>query len=160
MKIELSEEQYLSLVKLVYLGRLMSTYVDESGEGDKELNATEQHVYSFFKNFGADECIEFSAKHKAYYPTRPFEESLEPFIEAYDDRRFWEELEDRLAARDLVDQLGAEKAEKLSFEERFKLMESIAQKYEEEFIDNGARRLYLRTDEKGCSDPDCDHHHH
>jgi hypothetical protein len=152
MKIEFNEQQYLGLIRLVYMGRLMSTYLNEEGHGNPELNAVEQHVYSFFKNFGADDCIEFSAKHKEYFPTRPFEESLEPFIEAYDERRFWEELEDRLSARDLVDQMGEEKAGKLQFEERFKLMESIAQKYEEEFVENGVKNLRLKTEEC-CSGP-------
>jgi len=153
MKIEFSETQYQALIRVVYLGRLMSEYLNEDDEGgNREFDAIEQHVYSFFKNFGADDCVEFSAKHTAYFPTRPFEESMEPYVDAYDDRRFWEELEDRLAARDLVEKVGAEKAEKLEFEERFKLMESIAERYEEEFVENGVQNLRL-VNKAGCSDP-------
>lgn len=155
MKIEFDEKQYNALIRLVFLGRQMMEYVneEESDEAliDNEYEALEQYILSFFKNFGADDCVEFSAKHKAFFTTRAFEDAMQPVIDSYDDWRFWEELEDRLSARDLVEKVGPETAEKLEFEERYKMMESISQRYEEEFVENGIQNLILK-DRCNCKD--------
>ena len=158
MKIDLTEKQYLSLLRLVYLGHFMAQSLDEEKQ-DPEIDGVAQEIYSKFKDFNAEDSVEYVAKQDEYFPSRPFEESMEPYVNAYDDRRFWEELEDKLAARDLVEKSGVEKAEKMPFEERFKLIESIAQQYEEEFVENGVRNLYLKKADC-CSDPSHHHHHH
>jgi len=140
-KIELTNEQYIALIKLVYLGHWMATSIYE--DHDEELDSLENYLYSFYKNFDMDEWIEFSAKMGSFFPTPEFDESMGEFVDNYDDFVFWKQLAERMARRDLENELGVEKVEAFDYTELMAHMEPIIDKYTAEFMDNGVDRIYL-----------------
>jgi hypothetical protein len=142
-KIELTNEQYSSLIKLVYLGSWMATSIYE--DHDEELDALENHLYSFYKNFDMDEWIEFSAKMGNFFPTPEFEESMGEYVDNYDDFVFWKQLAERLSRRDLEKELGVEKVEAMDYIELTSLMEPLMEKYTNEFVDNGIEKVFLQN---------------
>jgi hypothetical protein len=70
----------------------------------------------------------------------------EKFIDPYDDETFWDELLDRLAARDLVRSIGVTEYESMDRFDRIVKLEEIMDKYREEFSNNGIDQLIIKGD--------------
>lgn len=141
VKIELSEKQYKTLLKLVYLGEWVSQSYNE--EPSAIIEEVEQTVYSVSKGTKAENWIELDDKTKRYFPTVDMEEEMLESIDEYDDYVFWDELVDRLAERDLIKEHGEDKISKMSFEDRLEIEDPIIEQYEEEFSKSGITKLNL-----------------
>lgn len=141
VNIELSEEQYKTLVKMVYLGEWVSQSYNE--EPTAEIEEIEQVIYSVAKGTNTENWLEQDEKTKRFYPTVDMEEEMLEAIDEYDDYVFWDELVDRLSERDLLKEHGEEKLEKMSFEDRIEKEDPIIEAYEEEFSKNGISNLNL-----------------
>ncbi len=144
MKINLTNKQYRLLLDLVYTGAwLINAHRDEAL---KEYEEVESYVYSFAKQFGLDNLVEYVREKDTYYPTREFEEGqVNDFVDEYDDDTFWSELQYRLADRD-VDQDGpiVPEAGRSAEDTRFmRIMERESQ-YEQEFIDHGLDHVKVK----------------
>lgn len=137
MKIELSKEQYLRLVELVYLGNWLMNAHRVADDHLEEYDESEQQFLSFCKKFG-DNDIQYDAKYKTYYISREQEDKLGEFIKDYDDATFWDELADRLGDRDT-----------LASNREPTIEEVLANrnKYHEEIAKNGLRRVKVDWDQ-------------
>ena len=101
MNLELTKEQYLSLLKALSIASWVNTSITEI-EDDLELDfePLEQYVMSKHKDFGVEEEVFFDKDTNSYYPTQDFEDSVIPIIDIFEDTTFWEELTHRLSRRD------------------------------------------------------------
>ncbi|MEK7072285.1 MAG: hypothetical protein AAB969_01825 [Patescibacteria group bacterium] len=146
MQIELSKEQYETLLKLVYLGNWVanSSRIDDKLENYEKV---EDHIFSFAKEFGFPEFVDDEETDKGkFYPTRMFEEDTEvnKLVDDYDNETFWQELPHRLGDRDFVREYGEDKIKEMSREERFSKNYEFIDKWQEELEDNGINRLDVK----------------
>lgn len=143
MKIDMTEEQYKTLLKMVYLGNWMVNSI--KSEPEKEFEDFEQHVFSLAKDFGFSTYVGFDGEGKAYFPTEVFEEEtgVVDMIGEYNMYTVWEELVLALSKRDLIAEYGDEKAEGMTEEELMEKEYPLILKYEEEFRENGFENLII-----------------
>jgi superfamily II DNA helicase RecQ len=142
VQISLTKEQYKTLVEMINCGEWMinATRTDRI----KKYEKLEQYIYSFTKEAGLQDCIDYDDELKMFFPTKEFEEtSLHPFHDEYDQETFWEELIDQLAQRDLIAQFGAESFMKLPDKERSAARYEAETIYNKEFEKNGIENLVL-----------------
>jgi hypothetical protein len=148
MEIKLTKEQYENLLKLVYLGNWMVNAIRSGAEGDEQIekyNEIEQYIFSFAKDVGLEKYVEFNEKYNQFFPTIELEEDpeVEKYRQDYNEETFWQELADRLGARDFIREYGKEAIEKMDQEERFIKLQEFIIKYEEEFEENGMANLEI-----------------
>ena len=141
MKIELTTEQYQTLLELVFMGNwIVNANKPTDAATAKEYEQLEKLVFS--------KAAEFELKVWADpegYPSRKFEEEnpVYDYIEDYDDYTFWEQLTLRLAKRDMLKKYGKEALSKMSSFERLAEEDQLAEKYLEIFRTNGLEALTL-----------------
>lgn len=141
MRIEFTEKQFFSLLKILYLGTWMTDAFNPESSG--EFDEVEQHVLSFAKDLGLEDHVLYDEKMKIYAYTVEFEKStgVTQTINQYDEDVFWYELAHRMGERDFLRAYGAEAIGKMSIEERFKRQEGYIKWYEQEFGANGIENL-------------------
>ena len=140
MDIPFTKEQYHELLKIAYLGGWLANSRRTEDEL-KDISRIEQHIYSFAAQFGAGGLIE--ENDGEYFPTRGMEDLLLPIIDEYDDNAFWDDLIDRLAARDILAEHGEERIGKIDPNEYDGQLDERASVYEEEFEEFGLDRLQI-----------------
>ena len=146
MKIELTKEQYLNLLKLVYLGEWMANAHRTEDRIEKYENSLSQ-IFSYAKEFGFnDYADDEEVGDNKIYPTRKFEEETDvhKLHEEYDNDTFWDELIDRLRDRDFFGSYGKEKIEKMTQDEYFNNLNKFADKWAEEFEKYDIGRLGIK----------------
>lgn len=136
VQISLTKEQYKTLVEMVYLGHWMANATRT--KTIKKYDDMEQLVFSFTKQAGLQDCIDFDNGMKMFFTLREFEETVVlPLKEDYDDYTFWDELIHRLAWRDAERKFGKQLQEGMTTAEQLKAKDAIAGEYEDEFDKNG-----------------------
>jgi hypothetical protein len=146
MKIELTKQQYRSLIELLFLGDWLVNATRTGEEDDKRISKYEevqQLIYSYGKDFEADDFL--IEKYGQLFTTMEFEEPLMPLVDEYDDYTFWEQLSLRLAERDLQRENGP--VRKLKEEQMLRKYE-LEEMYQEEFEENGLRNLVVHRTKK------------
>lgn len=150
MKIELSKEQYRTLLELVFLGNWMINSIKEEIDHEtQKYDELESHMFLLAKDFGfgewSDGEFEFTQAGDVY-PGAEFEEksAVFNFIDKYDDYTFWEELSHKLARRDLIRQYGVEGLSNMRFEERIKKEDELIGKYDRIFFEIGLEVLKVK----------------
>ena len=109
MKIKLSKEQYISLVKMIYLGNWLANAHRLPDDRDKEMDDIAQHIYSYATDFDADDLLHHSEISDKVFPTRELEETLHgDYVDGYDIENFWDTLIDEFAKRDFLNEYGEE----------------------------------------------------
>ena len=151
MKINITNKQYLSLIKMVYLGNWMINAIRTGQKGDeyvKEYEDLEQYIYSFAKDYGMEKYIEFDKKMAQHFPTNEFEVNTDLNLrhEEYDEHTFWEELFYKLYERDMRNKYSPEEISKMTFEERIRLEEPFRQKWDKELEKYGVERLEIKEE--------------
>jgi hypothetical protein len=148
MEIKFTKDQYDSLIKLVYLGNWMINSIRDGGKEIKKYDDVEQYIYSFAKEFGLDNLIEYDTQTKQYYPTWELDDNpeVEPYRQDYENEVFWDELTDRLARQDFVRHHGEKAIRKMSQKEHFEKLHPFIEKYEEEFYKHGIERLEIKNE--------------
>lgn len=147
MKINLTKNDYRTLLDLLYLGNwiLQSHDVDQDPQKAKYLTL-EQKFLALAAEFGFGHLVEYDEELKEYFPTKAFEDKsmVMPAIYAYDNDTFWEELGDRLALRDLIRQEGEDRVQAMELKERFEKLAPFLEKYHEEFEQHGLDRISIK----------------
>ena len=141
MDINFTQEQFKTLLKLIYMGHWMLTAHDD--KPDKVIDALTSHIYSFAKSSGVNTLVELDPDNGRFYGTRQFEELMSEYIDDYDNQTFWDELIERLANRDFLAKYGEEAIQKMSMEERFTNFQEFEDRYGEEFEDHGIERIAI-----------------
>jgi len=151
MQLELTKEQYRTLLELIFLGNwiLTSMELDPDIETQK-YDELERYIFYNAKNCGLGEFTDGDDPDDCY-PSRKFEDNSPVFdyIDNYDDQAFWEELAYRLAERDLLQRYGEATLTQYSSEERFLLKEELANKYHRIFRKTGLESITFSNPKKG-----------
>jgi hypothetical protein len=146
MQIELTKKEYELLLDMLYIADwVMNANVIGELEEAKPYQNLEQKIFSLAKDNGLEEYIVWDEKLRKYFPTIKFDEERPAmeFIEIFENESFWEELIERLAARDLVKKYGEDKVKKMRPEERFRELDKIEEKYSSEFETNGLDNIQI-----------------
>ncbi|ADL53317.1 hypothetical protein [Clostridium cellulovorans] len=153
MKINITKNQYRKLIDVIYVGNMMINGIRNADKQIKEYEDLEQYIYSFAKDFGFEDLIQYENLLEEYIPTREFEDSVvEEYLEVYNDYIFWEELQMRLSKRDAILETNTgwvknDDSGELSEEQFRRLLHrqvEIEEKYEDEFCQNGLDNITVK----------------
>lgn len=147
MKIDLSKEEYLKLMELIYIGDwVLHSHIEGEREETKDYQLATQKYLSFAKDFGYEDLVDESST--GYEVSRQFEDESQAYthLNQYDNEVFWDELTERLARRDLVIKHGKNVITKVYKDEQlFNELEDIKEKYNDVFSKEGLKNLSLGT---------------
>jgi len=146
MEIQLTKEEYRLLLDMLHISDwVMNSHKVEEDAKAKPYKQVEQKIMSYAKEFGFENLVEYDNKVDEFNPSAEFEdlESSMSFIEDYDDDVFWEELCHRLAQRDLIREKGLKKIKEMEPMARMLEEDSIAEKYDSEFVANGIENFII-----------------
>lgn len=152
--IEFTKEQFLTLMKTVYLGNWMANANRDGSKEDphiKEYERMEDYIFSLAPQFGFEKYLDHESKDgERYFPTGLFEEETDvnKLHDEYDEETFWDELSDRLRDRDFYKKYSKKDWEKMTKDERFIKLQECIIKWEEELEKNGIERLGIIKDKK------------
>jgi hypothetical protein len=137
--IHLSDEQYKTLLDLVFLGNWMinSFRAEDRVEEYEEL---EQLILSKASDFNQNDYVIREGEDEVYFSTRQLEEEVDEFIEEYDNFTFWDELSSRLASRDMIRIIGPVKT---LTDEHWSIKYRIENEYKEEFEKNELKNINI-----------------
>lgn len=147
MKINFTNQQFKTLVKMIYLGDWLANSIRVSGEEIEEYKDFEQYICSFASSYDLENLIEFSKEFDRYFSTAELEESPDilKLIEEYDEEIFWQELMFRMARRDFERDYRKEEIEKMDWEESVKKEHPYIEKYGCEFEKYGIERMEINN---------------
>lgn len=147
--VEFTNEQYLVLMKAVYLGNWMANAyrIDDK---KKEYEGIEDYIFSFAPKFGLKKFMDHEETER-YFPTRAFEEETEvhELHEEYDEETVWDELANWLGERDLFERYSEAEIKAMSRDEYFVKKSEYVAVYEEEFGKHGMERVRIEKKKKG-----------
>lgn len=147
--IVLTKEQYLALLKAVYLGNWMANANRDGSQEDphvEEYEAISDYIFSFAPQFGFEEYMSHEKDYgTSFYSTNAFEEKTDvhQLHHEYDEETFWDELCDRLGEKDFHRTYSAEEINNMSNEERFLKLQECIIVHEEEAERYGIERLEI-----------------
>lgn len=137
MKLEMTKNQFKTLMELVYLGNWIANSHREEGQ-IKKYDDMEKEIFLMARQFGLSQFADEDG-----YPTGNFEESIWELIDEYDEETFWVELVDRLAHRDFYRKYSEVQLKKMSQDQQFEKLCTITEKYEALFAKHGLDALNL-----------------
>jgi hypothetical protein len=138
--LELSASQYLDLVKLVYLGGMVTDEIIEEEEFSGFLEL-QQKVYAASVNGKGSLYIGYDKREDEYFLADDLEDKLMEILEQYDDSRFWENLIMRLTLRDLQRKYSEKELMEMPEDKGAKEMEVIHNYYISEFDSHDLENL-------------------
>lgn len=147
MQIELSKAEYRTLLGVLEIADwILFAHRSDRPSDRKEYHDFEQKVFGYAEAFGFNNLVEYVEKHQEYFPTPEYEENsrVQPFIDEFKNHTFWDELVDRLASRDMLRELGEEKAQAMDPKERFMTHQDYERRYNAEFEEHGIERLEIK----------------
>ncbi len=142
MRIELTVEQYLTLIKLVYLGNWVVNSFREEKDQIPEFNAVEELIYAQAGPL-AEEIGLYRDDEGRFFPSQALENELMDYLDAYEEECFWEHLVRRLAYRDLAEEIGEEVIRMMPADERDEVLSKYEERYRREFEECGLENLRL-----------------
>lgn len=141
MEFKCSKEEFKVLMDLVYAGNLLMNGMKEQDERIEAYQEMEQRIFAMAKEYGFEELVAYDEEYKEYMPTHTYENSeINEYIDAYEDRVFWEELVVRMARRQALNELGDENPDMTNTELRNRQIE-LEEYYEDQFIESGIYHL-------------------
>ena len=142
MELKLTKSQYETLLRLVYLGNAVANDY-RSDDIDAETDDLESLIFSKAHDAGLGKYAEFDEGEGRTYPTQAAEEAWNPDLDDYRNDVFWDELEYRLADRDLAARYGEGYDKTMDMAEIERLENEIVEKYYQEFAKNGVKNLMI-----------------
>ncbi|MBA3014085.1 MAG: hypothetical protein FP815_03920 [Desulfobulbaceae bacterium] len=146
MKIDLTKDEYkLLLDMLATADWVINAHKSEPDEKTEPYDQLQQKIFALAKEYGLDNLIHYDPEIGEYSPTLEFEENAndQVFIDEYDEDTFWDLLAIRMAQRDLVDQVGEDAFDEMEPTKRLAEVDTIAEKYFDEFTENGITNLRI-----------------
>ncbi len=144
MKLELTEKEYETLVKMVYAGNWMINGLRDDTI-DEFLDLEQKIFLSSRELKGGTQLLKWDKKYENYLPSEKMEDVMDELIDEYDEQIFWNELIQRLASRDILDRFGDEAVEAMSEVEESEHIAEYSQTYSDEFENNGIRNLVVKS---------------
>lgn len=145
MKIDLTREQYVALLKAVYLGNWVANAHRCGHDHDPNLpeyDAIAEYLCSLAPQFGLSKDIE----HELECGDTGHAGELVRLREEYDEEVFWSELCDRLGKRDFERRFTPYEQQQMGEDERLERLDACVGALEEETELHGLERLeFLKT---------------
>jgi hypothetical protein len=142
MEISFTKRQFEILMRLVYLGA-WAVNGFRTEDADDEVNALESFIYGQARGFGLGRFVDFDEDLGQYFPAAAAEEEWDPVLDDFRNDVFWDELEYRMADRDLAARYGDDYVSTLKPRELDRLEKDIVDSYYEEFVKNGLKNLLV-----------------
>jgi hypothetical protein len=143
MELKLTKSQYETLLRLVYLGNAVANDYRTDDDIDAETDALESLIFSKAHDAGLGKYAEFEEAEGRTFPTQAAEEAWNPDLDVYRNDVFWDELESRLADRDLAARYGEGYDKTMEMAEIERLENEIVEKYYQEFTKDGVKNLMI-----------------
>ncbi|HHC73187.1 MAG TPA: hypothetical protein ENK54_09850 [Thiotrichales bacterium] len=146
MKITLTEEEYRRLLELVEAGLWVFHSYDEGNDPEADAHrALAEKLCQQALEAKMNHLVYWSEEQQRCYPTQLLEERVMSRVDRYDDFRFWDGLAERLAWRDLEEQVGRRALERMDRFERGNMLSEIEAWYDEEFHRHGLENLRMKS---------------
>lgn len=139
MRIDLSKDQYLTLVKVLQLGNWPLGLTEANHELASKAENLEQYIFSLAGDFEAYEEIYFDKEEEYYYLSDHFKETVEAIIDEYEEDVFWDQLTHKLATIDLKREVHIN----ASIEEKINRLFQLKARYEKYFLENGLDKMEI-----------------
>ena len=153
INIQFTKEQFWDLMRSLYMADWMANAICEMDmKEDKGIKDIRDYIFSFAKEMGYGDYVEYDDEHKKFYATLDMDDepTTRKLVERYDEHSFWDEIIERLGERDFFRKYARSDMVKMNKEEYFtKCMES-EQVWAEEFEKHGIDRLEI-VDRKNIS---------
>lgn len=141
MKINFTKKEYRTLVDLIFLGDMVVNGIRVGDDNVKEYEELREYIYSFAKQMGCEDIIQFDKEFNQHFETREYDESkVQDYLTEYDNEVFWSEISSRLAMRD-IDRTQRISAEEHEPQEVIKKIWSREEVYLKEFEKNGLKNV-------------------
>jgi hypothetical protein len=152
VKINITKKEYHTLLDILYIADwIINAFAMDERVEAKEYRELEQKFFAFAKDFGADDLIELDHEDGQFYPSPKMDDETRAmkFINEFEEETLWDELIDRLALRDLVEQHGSEITKSILKDKKiFKELENLKDKYSKEFENHGIENLRLQNNKE------------
>lgn len=157
LQINLTKEQYRKILDAIYISDwVLNSY--RLGQGRErfldEFSQLEQSFFALAEDFGYGDFVEWDNEAKQYFLTMAFDQAMEAkggsyhYIDEFEEHIFWEALCERLARREIEEQMGCKEFAAKSPFERYRLIEELTVKYHTEFKKNGLKNLRIQKEDK------------
>lgn len=151
MNIRLTKQELAMLLRLASLGEWVRHAFVEDGDAlnNPDIEGHRQVVLKLMQTAmaaGLSEIVEIDEVSGDVIETRAFEEECFGSLQGFIEETFWQELADRMAERDLVRRLGADAFDALDQWERVEQLVELAERYDNEWYENGLERLTIDSD--------------
>ena len=142
--IELSKDQFFTLLKAVYISNWIANATRIDGKKE-DFFALEHLILCYASQFGFSEHVVHQETTNVYYPTDEFpeEHGLQDLIKEYEDDIFWDDLAHRLGERDFCAKYTPAQRKKMTQGEHFTLLYRFIDGYSAEFEEFGLERLAI-----------------
>jgi hypothetical protein len=137
MRIDLSKEQYLTLVKLLQLGNWPLGLTEADQELVSKAEDLEQYIFSVADDFEAGDQIYYDKEEEYYYLSEDLKETVESIIDEYEEDVFWDQLTHKLATIDLKREINID----ATIEEKINRLFQLKARYEKYFLENGLENI-------------------
>lgn len=138
--LELTGKQYKDLVKLMFLGNLVTEEISDD-DALAGYTAIQQKVFAASGPAQGNLYIAYDNKEDEYFLADDLETELTDVLDEYDESRFWETLVMRLTLRDLQKKFSEKELKEMPDERGNKELEVIHDYYINEFDDNDLENL-------------------
>ncbi|MFJ7847817.1 hypothetical protein ACIQZM_04795 [Peribacillus sp. NPDC097206] len=135
MKINFTNNQYNTLIKLVQYGY----WIASDMEKNEEFSELEQYLNSYAKDFGV-KGIEYIEEYGIYDVSRELEEKIQEVINEYEDGVFLDKIAYHMARNEFVKE---SKLKNFSQEEAFLRVLELEEKYHLYIEENGLEHLKI-----------------
>jgi hypothetical protein len=141
VKFDLTEAEYRELVRLAYLGEWIINAPHDPEHQDEAASLSFQRLLAQGKALTE---IDRDLETSEYYLTSEVANRFyDDHISDYDDHVFWEELSERLAARDLATGRGVN-PETIDRDEDLAVLKPLEDNYRKEFESYGVERMEIQ----------------
>lgn len=139
MRIDLSREQYLTLVKLLQLGNWPLGLTEANQELVSKAEDLEQYIFSLARDFEAGDRIYYDTEEEYYYLSEDLKNTVESIIDEYEEDVFWDQLTHKLATIDLKREVSIN----ASIEQKINRLFQLKARYEKYFLENGLDKINI-----------------
>lgn len=146
MNISLTKEEMVMLLRMVNIGNWVMFADLDDLNSDPEAVAHRRVLQKLFTAaYKSDmhDIVCFEPSLGEYFETGAFENDYLVYLQEHDTKQIMEEVPDRLAVRDLIEQVGEDAFDSMDELERGIKLEQMAFSYEKEFEQHGLDRLHL-----------------
>ena len=140
MKFDLNETEYRELLRLAYLGEWLINAPHDTEHQDEAASLALQRLLAIGR--GLPEIDRDAETTEYFIGAEVANRFYDEHISDYDDHVFWEELAERLAARDLATKRGVN-PDTIDREEDISALKPIEDSYRKEFEHYGIERMEI-----------------